>query len=74
MVTETKGYCPICGKSSTDPAFERFGEIACSQEHADQYIQEVRSQRQNSPDERDTRYSRHRDYGDDFLPRRRGGC
>jgi len=43
-------------------------------EHADQYVQEVRSQRQNSPDERDTRYSRHRDYGDDFLPRRRGGC
>lgn len=73
MVTETKGYCPICGKPSTDPAFERFGEIACSQEHADQYVQEVRSKRQNPSDVRYTRAS-DGDYGGGRIPRRRGSC
>lgn len=43
---ETTGhYCPICGKDVTDPAFKRFGEWACSEAHAEEYVREVRAER-----------------------------
>ena len=41
----TEKYCPICGKEVTEPAFKRFGEWACSEAHAEEYVKEVRAQR-----------------------------
>lgn len=44
-VETTEKYCPICGKEVTEPAFKRFGEWACSEGHAEEYVKEVRAQR-----------------------------
>lgn len=38
-------YCPNCGREVTDPSFKRFGEWACSEAHAEEYVKEVRAQR-----------------------------
>ncbi|MBI4571703.1 MAG: hypothetical protein HY713_00240 [candidate division NC10 bacterium] len=45
MVVVTEKYCPICGNDVNDDTFKRFGEYACSEEHAEQYVKEVRAQR-----------------------------
>ena len=45
----TEHYCPICGKDVTDPAFNRFGEWACSEAHAEQDVNEVRAERAETP-------------------------
>ena len=46
MATGTiEKYCPICGKEATDPTFKRFGEWACSEAHAEEYVKEVRAQK-----------------------------
>jgi len=44
-VETTEQYCPICGKEVAEPAFKRFGEWACSEAHAEEYVKEVRAQR-----------------------------
>lgn len=44
-VETTEKYCPICGKEVHEPAFKRFGEWACSDGHAEEYVREVRAQR-----------------------------
>jgi hypothetical protein len=44
-VETTKKYCPICGKPVTDPAYERFGELCCSEAHAEEYVKEIRAQK-----------------------------
>lgn len=47
MALETnEKFCPICGKPVTDPTFNRFGEWACSEAHADDYVREVRAKRE----------------------------
>lgn len=46
MTLEMKEHdCPICGKEVKEPMFNRFGEWACSEAHAAQYVDEVRAQR-----------------------------
>lgn len=62
MATETAHYCPICGKEAKDPLFNRFGEWACSEAHAEEYVKEVRS--------RQTQVAA----GDPRQPRPRRGC
>ena len=47
MALETnEKFCPICGKSVPDPKFNRFGEWACSEAHAEDYVKEVRTKRE----------------------------
>ena len=42
MATQmTERYCPICGKPG-QPEFNRFGEWACSETHAEEHVVEVR--------------------------------
>ena len=64
-VQTTDRYCPICGKDVPEPNFKRFGEWACSEAHAEEYVHEVRGQklRTVAPEPR-------RDDG----PARRGCC
>jgi hypothetical protein len=44
-IETTEKYCPICGKQVVEPASNRFGEWACSEAHADEYVKEVRAQK-----------------------------
>jgi len=44
-VEATEKYCPICGKPVTDPTYKRFGELCCSDAHAEEYVKEVRAQK-----------------------------
>lgn len=44
MGVVTGKYCPICGRDVQDESFKRFGEYLCSEEHAEQYVKEVRTQ------------------------------
>ena len=47
MATQTtERYCPICGKPATEVAYDRFGEWCCSEAHAEEYVAEVRAQKQ----------------------------
>lgn len=39
-------FCPICGREVTNGEFKRFGEYCCSEEHAEEYVKEVRGRRQ----------------------------
>lgn len=42
-----KNYCSICGmKVDKEKDFQRFGKHFCSDEHAQQYVQEMQSSRQ----------------------------
>lgn len=43
MAVVTEKFCPICGKDVKDDSFKRFGEYLCSEEHAEQYVKEVRA-------------------------------
>lgn len=46
MAIETsEKYCPICGKEVNGPTFTRFGEWACSEAHAEEYVKEVRAKK-----------------------------
>jgi hypothetical protein len=42
-----EAYCPICGTrpDTTASAVERFGEVFCSETHADEFTQAVRAAR-----------------------------
>jgi len=42
-------FCPICGKDAADPSLKRFGEYFCSEAHAAEYAQEVRSKQATEP-------------------------
>lgn len=44
-VEVSEKYCPICGREVAEPSFKRFGEWACSEVHAEEYVKEVRAQR-----------------------------
>jgi hypothetical protein len=44
-IQTTEKYCPICGKDVPEPNFKRFGEWACSEAHAEEYVTEVRAQK-----------------------------
>lgn len=44
-IQTTDKYCPICGKEVTEPSFKRFGEWACSEAHAEEYVKEVRAEK-----------------------------
>ena len=44
----TEKYCPICGKEVKDLSIKRFGEYLCSEEHAEEYVKEVRAQKQRA--------------------------
>jgi len=44
----TEKYCPICGKEVKDLSIKRFGEYLCSEEHAEEYVKEVRAQKQRT--------------------------
>lgn len=47
MATQTtERYCPICGKPVADATYDRFGEWACSEGHAEEYVKDARAQRQ----------------------------
>jgi endogenous inhibitor of DNA gyrase (YacG/DUF329 family) len=47
MATQaTERYCPICGKPVTGETYDRFGEWCCSDAHAEEYVAEVRAQKQ----------------------------
>ncbi len=43
MTVGTEKYCPICGKEAHEETFKRFGEYCCSEEHAQEYVKEVRA-------------------------------
>jgi predicted nucleic acid-binding Zn ribbon protein len=45
MAVVTEKYCPICGKDVKEDTLKRFGEYPCSEEHAEQYVKEVRTKR-----------------------------
>lgn len=44
-VQTNEKYCPICGKPVADPTYNRFGELCCSEAHAEEYVKEIRAQR-----------------------------
>ena len=47
MATQTtERYCPVCGKPVTEATWNRFGEWCCSDAHAEEYVTEVRTQKQ----------------------------
>lgn len=41
----TGRYCPICGREVSDQSINRFGEYFDSEEHAEEYVKEVRARR-----------------------------
>lgn len=41
----TGKYCPICGREVPDLSIARFGEYFDSEDHAEQYVKEVRAAR-----------------------------
>jgi hypothetical protein len=45
-IQTTERYCTICGKPVAEGAFNRFGEWCCSEAHAEEYVAEVRAQKQ----------------------------
>lgn len=77
MALETnEKFCPICGKPATDPRFNRFGEWACSEAHAEDYVQEVRAKRQGmAPSEAGSESRRQEDKPrSSWFGGRRGCC
>lgn len=45
-------YCPICGMTATDSNFSRFGQVFCSQEHQDMFVQaETERQKQSATEQ-----------------------
>ena len=39
------GYCPVCGIEVFSPVEVRFGEMFCSQSHADEFVEKVQAVR-----------------------------
>jgi hypothetical protein len=64
-IQTTDKYCPICGKDVPEPSFKRFGEWACSEAHAEEYVNEVRAQKLRTVASEPRR---------DDRPARRGCC
>ncbi|HWP48647.1 MAG TPA: hypothetical protein VNM22_15940 [Candidatus Limnocylindrales bacterium] len=66
IIQTTERYCPICGREVRDLNIKRFGEYLCSEEHAEEYVKEVRAQRagvtrfRSEPEEQITYRSCHR--------------
>lgn len=68
MATETTTrYCPVCGKAVPEATYDRFGEWACSEAHAEEYVVEVRAQKQRQLAKADPASA-------PAPQRRRGGC
>jgi hypothetical protein len=44
-IQTTDKRCPICGQDVAEPTFKRFGEWACSEGHAEEFVKEVRSEK-----------------------------
>lgn len=63
----TGKYCPICGQEVPDLSINRFGEYFDSQEHAEEYVKEVRAARAGQAAAPSSGQVTPR-------PRRRGGC
>ena len=63
-------YCPICGKDVTDQAFKRFGEWACSEEHGEQYVKEVRAERAQAPSGPPSLAAAEREHSEEHADRR----
>ena len=64
-IQTTDKCCPICGKDVAEPSFKRFGEWACSEAHAEEYVTEVRAQKLRAAAPQPRR---------DDRPARRGCC
>ena len=45
MTVDTEKYCPICGREVKELSVKRFGEYLCSEEHAEEYVKEVRAKK-----------------------------
>ena len=45
MTVDTDTYCSICGRDVKDLSIRRFGEYLCSEEHAEEYVKEVRAKK-----------------------------
>jgi len=44
-ITSGERYCAFCGEEAKGLAIERFGEVFCSEAHAEQFVKEVRAAR-----------------------------
>lgn len=42
---EAEQYCPVCGRDVPDMTIKRFGQYLCSEEHAEEFVREMRAQR-----------------------------
>jgi len=70
MATQpTERYCPICGREVRDLNIKRFGEYLCSEEHAEEYVKEIRAQRAQGTQPRSEPEEQVK-----YRSRRRGGC
>ncbi len=69
-VETTEKYCPICGREVKDLSIKRFGEYLCSEEHAEQYVKEVRAKQQAASQREEAPHYEEAPRG--FW--RRGGC
>ena len=69
-VEATERYCPVCGKPATDPTYKRFGELCCSEAHAEEYVKEVRAQKVQAQ----AAQSRQEAPQGGRFGQRRGGC
>ncbi|MBI2954640.1 MAG: hypothetical protein HYY30_10025 [Chloroflexi bacterium] len=67
--TEVKRYCAICGEPIVGPAFQEFGGIACTQEHADQHVKEVLAYLEVLPRARLAHYATEGVYDEDYERR-----
>ncbi|MBI3079761.1 MAG: hypothetical protein HYY85_22660 [Deltaproteobacteria bacterium] len=45
VLAQAGQYCPICGRDVPDTAIKRFGQYLCSEEHAEEFVREMRAQR-----------------------------
>jgi hypothetical protein len=56
MTSDTQEkYCPICGKPVAKPTYNRFGEWCCLEEHAEEFVKEVRAQKAQAATTRQAR-------------------
>ncbi|MGH7326664.1 MAG: hypothetical protein ACREJ9_18745 [Candidatus Rokuibacteriota bacterium] len=63
-IQTTERYCPVCGKPVPEGTYNRFGEWCCSEAHAEEYVGEVRAQKQGqaaaaAPTQTERRKERH---------------
>lgn len=67
-------YCPICGKPVRDPTYKRFGELCCSEAHAEEYVKEVRAQKLRAAGASVSPSGSEEAPRQGSFGRRRGGC